>query len=123
MRKKTVNHIAMSIVWYVIYFLPLVCYLAFIFIQPGSLSNISPVSFVNFCNDIGFSVITDNIIYNTLYAIFGVNGIIPFIEYSGIYIILSWFVATFLMHILIDLLLFIPRWAHDFMSKKDNGDI
>lgn len=122
MRKRTVSHIAITVFWYVLYFLPVIAYLLFLFIHPGSISTVSPIPFEQFISDIGFTVLTDNIVITSLKQIFGVGGIIPFIESNSIYIILSWYVGVFFMHLFIDVLLFIPKWAHCQMQKYEKGE-
>lgn len=122
MRKKTVNHIAITCFWYVLYFLPVISYLLYLFIHPGASSDISPIAFTSFCSDVGFTVVQDNIIYTSLQSIFGVNGILPFITVDSIYIILSWYIGVFLMHIMVDCLLFPIRWAFGYLKTYEKGD-
>lgn len=65
---------------------------------------------------------TDNPIYSAFYAIISEDGIIPIFKQGNsglvpIIAFMAWFVGTYLMHLLVDFILFIPRLCHKFMNK------
>lgn len=118
MRKRTVKCLADTIFWYVLYFLPVISYLLFVFCHPGSIATVAPVNFVDFIDSVGFSVLTEgNIVYTSLLEVFGTGGIMPFMDMPAVYQILCWYVTVFIMHLFIDFLLFLPRLAHKWLDS------
>ena len=120
MRKRTVNHLADVIFWYLIYFLPVLCYFLYLFAEPASGGNI--VNLTTFFSDIGLGFATDNIVISTLTDIFGINGILPLFSTDIPFAIFGWFICTFICHLAVDFLLFIPRLCHKWMDKYTQGD-
>lgn len=121
MRKKTVNHVADTIFWYLIYFLPVIAFLLYMLAEPASgLGTVA--TFENFLTTIGFSFVTDNIVYTTLSSLFGVGGVLPLFSTSAPIFIFTWFVSVFICHLAVDFLLFIPRLAHKYMKKFTQGE-
>lgn len=114
MRKKTVNHVADTIFWYLIYFLPVIVYLLYMLSSPGTGTNI--IEFSQFFESIGFGFVSDNIIISSLTSIFGQGGILPLFTTNTPFIIFSWFISAFLCHLLVDFLLFIPRLCHKYLK-------
>ena len=123
MRKKTVKFVADTIFWYVLYFLPVISYLLFMFIHPSGTGGIEPLSFMTFLSDTGFTIITDNVIYQALFDIFGTGGMLPFFDSPVIFTCLTWFVAVFIAHLFVDFVLFIPRLAHKWLNAFTQGDV
>lgn len=125
MRKKTINHLADTIFWYLLYFLPVIAYIVYL-ATCGKFDNstIQNLSFNTFLDSTGLAtLITDNLIYTTLIDLFAVGGVLGFVEAtSPIFIILTWFVNVFIMHLAVDFLLFIPRLCHKYMKKFTQGD-
>lgn len=119
MRKKTVTHMADTVFWYVLYFLPVICYLLFLFIHPGSTSPALPPTFESFLTDIGLTIVADNPIVNALGGFFGANGTLPLFNSNAVFIVLTWYVATYLCHFAIDFILFIPRIAHKWLDSMN----
>lgn len=110
MRKKTISHLADTIFWYALYFLPVVCFLL-VYYRVGH-----NVSLIDFMSDGGFFLATDNIIFDVFVQIFGSNGILPLFANEGILAVLSWFVCVYILHLLADFMLFIPRLLHKWMK-------
>lgn len=117
MRKKTITHTADTVFWYVLYFLPVLAYLLFCFIQAGAIESVSVPAFLDFINNAGFSVITDNIIVSSLSELFGTGGVLPLFDNQSIFVIFGWYIGTFILHLAVDFLLFIPRIAHKWLNK------
>lgn len=78
--------------------------------------------FKDFVNSMGFEFATDNIIVNSLSDIFGSGGIMPMFDNDTPFIIFAWFIGVYLLHLLVDFLLFIPRIAHKWMKDCTGGD-
>lgn len=115
MRKRTINNVADTIFWYLIYMLPVVGYLLYLIAEPSSGTTL--VSFSSFFNNVGIGFPSDNIVVNTLKEIFGAGGVLPLFATDTPFIIFGWFVCTYITHLAVDFLLFIPRLAHKWMNK------
>lgn len=78
--------------------------------------------FKDFVNTMGFEFATDNLIVNTLGDIFGTGGIMPLFDNDTPFIIFAWFIGVYLLHLLVDFILFIPRIAHKWLKDCTGGD-
>lgn len=112
MRKKTFSFLLDNGFWYLIYLIPVICLVFYLFNN-----NAIEISFSVFLGNIGLDFASSNIVVSTLSDIFGVNGILPLFDNEIIFIITGWFVSTFIIHLAVDFLLFIPRLFHNFLSK------
>lgn len=110
MRKKTIYRVADTIFWYLLYFLPILCY--FILLAIGQVSTLGQVFSV-----LGLNVVTDGTIYTSLNSIFGTGGILPLFTETGLLQFFTYFISVYIAHLFVDFLLFIPRIAHKWMSK------
>lgn len=120
MRKKTVNHLADTIFWYLIYFLPVICYLLYMLVEPGTGSTV--LAFNAFFDSIGIGFVSDNVVVSSLKSIFGASGVLPLFATETPFIIFGWFICTFIAHLAVDFLLFIPRLCHKYMNKFTQGE-
>lgn len=120
MRKRTINNLADTIFWYLIYMLPVVGYLLYLIAEPSSGTTL--VSFSSFFTNVGIGFVSDNIVVNTLKDIFGVGGVLSLFATDTPFIIFGWFVCTYITHLAVDFLLFIPRLAHKWMNSFTQGD-
>lgn len=120
MRKRTVNHLADTIFWYLIYFLPVLGYLLYLIAEPSNGTNL--VSFSAFFDSIGIGFVSDNIIINSLKDIFGTGGVFPLFSTDIPFDIFGWFICTFIVHLAVDFLLFIPRLAHKWLNNFTQGE-
>lgn len=120
MRKRTINTIADTIFWYVIYFLPVLVYLFYLILAPVSGASLAP--FTSYFDAVGLGFVADNVVISTLKEIFGIGGILPLFSTDLPFIIFAWFVCTFIVHLAVDFLLFIPRIAHKWLNKFTQGD-
>lgn len=120
MRKRTISNLADTIFWYLVYLLPVIGYLLYLIAEPSS--GTSLVSFESFFTNIGLGLVSDNVVVSTLKDIFGTGGVLPLFTTDTPFIIFGWFVCTFITHLAVDFLLFIPRLAHKWMNKFTQGD-
>lgn len=120
MRKRTINHLADTIFWYLLYFFPVIAYLLFLFVEPGTATSI--VDLPTFFNQVGFGIVTDNVIINALRDIFGANGILPFFNTDMPLLIFTWYITVFITHLAVDFILFIPRLCHKWMKSFTQGE-
>lgn len=115
MRKRTVNHLADTLFWYLIYFLPVLAYLTYLIAEPSNGTTI--ISFNECFENIGLGFTTNNIIVNTLKDIFGTNGVLPIFSTNTPFEIFGWFICTYITHLAVDFILFIPRICHKYMER------
>lgn len=114
MRKRNVNFLADTIFWYLIYFLPVVAWLIYLFAEPSSSTTL--VDFGTFMSNIGFGFVNDNIIISSLSGLFGANGVLPIFSSSTPLLIFTWFICAIICHLAVDFLVFIPRLAHKWLN-------
>ena len=120
MRKRTINTFADTIFWYLIYFLPVLVYLLYLIAEPAS--GTSLISFSTCFDTIGLGFVSDNIVVSSLKDIFGTGGLLPLFSSDTPFIIFGWFICTYITHLAVDFLLFIPRLAHKWLNKFTQGD-
>ena len=121
MRKRTVNHIADTIFWYLLYFLPILLYLVFMICSEPYAST-DFMSFNAFLESVGFGFVSDNVLLTTFADIFGANGIMPIFSTDLPFVFFTWFIGTYLLHLCVDFVLFIPRLAHKWLKKTTESD-
>ena len=122
MRKRTISFTADTVFWYVLYFLPVIGYLLFMFIHPSGTNAVLPISFADYCATAGFGVVAENTLYTALYEIFGTGGIMPMFSSPTVFICMSWYVSMFMIHIFVDFVLLLPRLLHKMYDKVTKGD-
>lgn len=135
MRKRTVTHISKNIFWYLLYLLPIFVWLMFIwafaFVNVDSFLNMDWEMFPSLHGLLlsHFGVSTDSVIYQSLLSIFDTAGILPMFDFlgssiaDGILLYFTYFVGVYLIHLMIDFLLFIPKLAHKWLNGfTDTGD-
>lgn len=115
MRKKTLKCLFDNILWYMVYMLPLLLLLIHWF-KTGD------VSLINAMSSSGLGIFADNPIYTSLLSIFGEDGILPLFASADVVAYCSYFVSTFIIHLFVDFLLFVPRLAHKWMSWLGGDD-
>lgn len=100
--------------WYSLYMLPVIVFIGV------SIHNGSITSFVNVFETLGLSVISDNIIYQALFSIFGSSSeIMPLFSDVGVLMYVSYFASCYLVHFVVDVLLWLVRWAHKLISQDE----
>lgn len=100
-----------NLFWYILYMLPII--LLLINWCCGATSSFSSV-FTN----LGLSIVNDNIILTALIDLFGSSSqIFPLFTSNEILIYLTYFIGLMIVHIFVDVLLFIPRWCHSMFDK------
>ena len=114
MRKRTIKCLFDNIMWYLIYLLPLI--FALIHWSKIGTLDIAGVFALG-----GFELFADNIVFTSLNSIFGATGVIPLFSGSGLLMYLSYFIICMLVHLAVDVLLFIVRLAHNWMEGIVGG--
>ena len=109
MRKRTIKCLFDNIFWYLIYSLPLLLMLLHWFkVGTIDISNVFAIS--------GLSLLSDNVVFVGLSNLFGANGVMPLFASDGLLLFLSYFVICWLVHLAVDVLLFIVRLAHSWLD-------
>lgn len=116
MRKKTQNNFFDNVLWHLIYLLPIFCMLLVTF-KAGAFTTL-----LNSVSACGLGILADNPIYSVLSQIFGENGIMPLFLNSDILIYLSYLVSVFIVRILIDFILFIPKLCKKWLNSLYGGN-
>lgn len=115
MRKRTITKLFDNVLWYAIYMLPLLLMLLYWF-KTGS------ISLVNTMTDAGLGIVTNNPIFDSLNSIFGASGTFPLFASADVICYMTYFISTFIIHLAVDFLLFIPRLAHKWMDCLGGKD-
>ena len=71
---------------------------------------------------LGLNVLQDNIIFTTLSDIFGTGGVLPFFQSTDLIIFFTYYICVYLLHLLVDFVIFIPRLAHKWLNHFTQGD-
>lgn len=110
--------------WWIVSLLPVLSYILYVGFgsvrtSTGSLYTL-PDFFASFIlNGVGFS---DNIVWITLYKLFGMSGVFPIFTSDASLFIFYWFIWVELFHVFFDVIVFIPRLAHKWISKAVQDD-
>lgn len=118
-KKISVKDLFDEIFWYSVYLLPIISYLVYAFFNQDNAVNMLDYFNSNFA-------LSPNIIQSTLQDIFGSDGIMPLFTNGGfIFAFLSYFICCMIIHLAVDVLLFIPRLCHHYMSafEKKGGSL
>lgn len=115
MRKRTINCFFDTLFWFIVSVLPLVAFVILLFFNGASGVDLSTV-----INNIGFGLNDSNVVYVAINGICGVDGVLPLFASSDIILYLSYFVIVSILHVFVDVLLFIPRFAHKLMEGFTN---
>lgn len=110
MTKRTFHYIT-ECGWLFLALLPLFLYLALC--CNSSVTDLP--TFLDFFDDKFGFFIYHNIISSSILLVFGPSGILPIMS-SSCALYLSYYILIELAHLIVDVLLFIPRLAHGWMS-------
>lgn len=109
MRKKTIKYLCDNVLWYLIYLLPLI--FAVVHWYKIGVVDIAGVFALG-----GFELVADNIIFTCLNSIFGATGVVPLFADTGLLLYFSYFIICWIVHLAVDVLLFIVRWSHSMLD-------
>lgn len=108
---KKFLHVLDNLMWYIIYTLPLLLWL----IQSRVSVDVDISSIMS-----AFSI-ADNFIMSSFKDIFGTSGVFPLFDNSSfIFAYMTYFISTMIIHLAVDVLLFIVRWSHDMIDSFYN---
>ena len=124
MRKKNFISYCDTVFWYLIYFLPLIFFLCYLFVLKADFSTTFSSFMTDYCplsnpifqllnSVLGIFSYSDNGTTSTL-TLFGNN--------SGIVLYLAYCATVSLSHVFFDVIVFIPRLAHKWLGKSTQQD-
>lgn len=113
-----------KIFWFIISFFPLFSWLVYLFSFSGYTT--SPLTFFAWLEQhFGFmGQISNSVIYSTLYQIFSitsVNSLFPVLS-TSLMAFFTYLVTVEIVHVFYDVIVFIPRLAHKWISKAVQDD-
>lgn len=109
-----IGHFFDNLMWYVIYLLPVV--LMIIFWCRGNTGTLSDVMTAS-----GLSIITDNVLFTALSTLFGTGGYLPIFTDTSFLLYASYFILVFVVHLTVDILLFVFRCMHRIVNHGFGG--
>lgn len=115
MRKRNLNNLFDTIFWYIIYAFPILAYFIVLGID-------STITIESLFNTLGLSFVTDNIFIQGLSSMFGVGGFLPLFTSNFAFYIFAWFCSAITIHIVVDVLVFVQRFAHKLMDSYSQRD-
>lgn len=117
MRKKSQKHLFDNIMWYLIYLLPLI---AILIALRETTTLDEALTFIG----ANFAVIESTDIYDSLNSLFGVGGALEVFTGNLKYVMyyFTYFIYCMIAHLVVDVLVFIPRLAHHWMSDIGGED-
>lgn len=107
--------------WWIVAFAPLFCYFLYVPFKNISGESVPLSQFLvdNFLNGIAFG---SNPVWVAFYRIFSKNGVFSLFGNEGAMYIFFWFISVELVHLFFDVIVFIPRLAHKWISKAVQND-
>lgn len=113
-----------KIFWFLIAIAPFLGYFLCVAFNGITVSNEANITLPNFfiTNVLGGSSFSSDIVWSTLCNIFGPTGILPVFSNESVLYIFNWFIWVELFHLFFDVIVFIPRLAHKWISKAVQDD-
>lgn len=124
--KKTTSRFTFKldkIFWFLITFLPIILYAIFLFAN-GSGAFLGFDKFLQTIFDYDYPTgLSKNPIYEVLFALFSFSdtSVFPFLPHSLLYLI-TYMASIEVVHVCFDVIVFIPRLAHKWISKAVQND-
>lgn len=119
MRERTIKSIFDKVMWYGAYLFPLIAYVALLFSFQYNGAN-SYIPFDKFMFDLGFG---HGEVFLVFGDIFGDGGLFPMADYAGFFAYANYLVFITILHVIFDVIVFIPRLFHNFLDSLEKGDI
>lgn len=114
-------HKLYTLLWWLLSILPLIAYICWL--SCYDFSSHDPADFATFFTDwFGIVVSESNVVFTTLRSILS-GDILPFLTAEGgMLFFIAWLVELEIIHVLFDVLVFIPRFAHKLTGKAIDYD-
>lgn len=108
--------------WFFVQIFPLLCFAVFC-IAGARGENVSLPTFNSFLLKIGINYQQGNVFYTVLAQLFSSGGVFPlFADSGGIVLYLTYVLTMEVLHVCFDVIVFIPRLAHKWISKAVQDD-
>lgn len=110
--------------WFFLTLLPLLSWLVYLISFPVTdlSTSVKPVSLATWITQYFFGVaLSENIFYSTFNRIFGSSGVFPLLSVSFLQL-MTYFCTMEVIHVLFDVVVFIPRLCHKWISKAVQDD-
>lgn len=115
MRKRTIKCLCDEVFWTIIYMIPLIS-MALVMYRTGEFVGVSDAM-----SSVGFNILENNFLFDKLVEVFGTGGLVPILA-TDMIAYLAYFICAYLIHVLVDVLLWIPRWCHNLMKEGFKND-
>lgn len=113
MRERNIKKILDNIFWYLLYALPIIL-ICFNWFRGNT------ISIADAFSTLGINIIIDNPIFDVLVKTFGVDGFLPVFQNNSMIEFLSYFILLVIVHVFVDVVLYIPRFCHKILDKGEN---
>lgn len=114
MKKVHILDVIDNLLWIFLAILPVICYL--VYSSNDVVSSTALLSFSDYVSEkLGFFVPWSNVITETFTGVFGQNGVFPILS-DNVVMFLTYFCVIELAHLVVDVLLFLPRLFHGWMD-------
>lgn len=108
--------------WFFIQIFPLLCFALYCIAGIRGNEVVVP-SFISFLIKLGFDYQQGNVFYSVLAQLFGSMGVFPlFVDSGGIILYLTYVLTMEVLHVCFNVIVFIPRLAHKWISKAVQDD-
>ena len=108
--------------WFCIQIFPLVCFAVYCIAGTRGSEVVVP-TFNSFLIKLGLNYQQGNVFFNVLAQLFGSKGVFPlFVDSGGMVLYLTYVLTMEVLHICFDVLVFIPRLTHKWISKAVQDD-
>lgn len=115
MRKRNFGFCLDKLLWWLLFLLPLILLVVY-WAKTGT------VSLSGAMTSAGLGILEASDIFVSLNSIFGVSGLVPLFASSDVLFYVCYIVCVYLLHLLVDFLLFIPRIADKWLNSLYGGD-
>lgn len=116
MRRKSMKCLFDNLFWYTLYMLPILL-LIINWLCSGTPSFASVFSYAR------LDIVSNNVIFTALVDLFGADSqIMPIFSNNDVLMYLSYFILLMILHIIVDVLLFIPRYCHKILNGDEKYD-
>lgn len=83
--------------------------------------NFTPIDMNSFFTQFGFDL-SNTFVYECISGAFGHSGVFPLFGNDNVLFVFVWFIDTYIAHLFVDFILFIPRLCHKWMKAFTQGD-
>lgn len=116
MRNKKLKCLFDTLFWYTLYMLPILLLLLNWFRAGNS-------SFSAVFLTAGLDIVSNNVLFTALIDLFGANSdIFPIFSSNDVLMYLTYFITLMIVHIIVDVLLYIPRYCHKILDGDEKYD-